>query len=180
MSTQHKAEEDGLRTRLRALRGERSQEEFARLVGLTRSALANYENGRTVPKPSVLRQISQRVGMPDDFLLSGQVRNEYELNRLVAGRGFINECHETEDELTIVRALRAVDPGTVQAVVTTLIRGIGDSAEARARMGDRLGADLHRLDAINRAAGLFEKGSTEEEQAQAGREIARMIGRRKS
>lgn len=179
MSTQHKAEDDGLRTRLRALRGERSQQEFARLVGLTRSALANYENGRTSPKPSVLRQIALRAGVSDEFLLSGRVRNEYELNLAVTGRGFINECHETEDELALVRALRAVDPVTVQAVVATLIKGIGDSPEARSRLGDRLGADLHRLDAINRAAGHFEKGSTEEEQAEAGREIARLMTRAK-
>ena len=97
----------------------------------------------------------------------------------MTGRGFINECHETEDELTVVRALRAVDPVTVQAVVATLIRGIGDSAEARSRLGDRLGADLHRLDAINRTGGQFEKGSTEEEQAEAGREIVRIATRAK-
>lgn len=177
MSTQHKADDEGLRTRLRALRGERSQQVFARIVGLTRSALANYENGRTSPKPSVLRQIALRAGVSDDFLLSGQIRNEYELNLSVTGRGLINECHETEDELAVVRALRAVDPATVQAVVATLIRGIGENSEARSLLGDRLGADLHRLDAINRAAGHFEKGSTEEDQAEAGREIMRIATR---
>lgn len=142
--------------------------------------MANYENGRTSPKPSVLRQIAVRAGVSDDFLLSGQIRNEYELNLAVTGRGFLSECHETEDELTVVRALRAVDPVTVQAVVATLIRGIGDSAEARSRLGDRLGADLHRLDAINRAAGHFAKGSSEEEQAKARREIGRIATHVKS
>jgi hypothetical protein len=75
--------------------------------------------------------------------------------------------------------LRAVDTGTVQAVVTALIRDIGGNPEARARLGERLGADLHRLDAINRAGGQFDKGSSEEEQAVAVREIARMASRPK-
>lgn len=178
MSTQHSA--DDLRNRLRALRGELSQDEFARKVGLTRSALANYENGRTVPKPSILRQISSRAGISDDFLLSGQVRNEYELNLVVAGRGFLKECHETEDELTVVRALRAVDPGTVQDVVTALIRDIGDNPSARANLGDRLGADLHKLDAIARAGGHFSKGGSAEENATTLRKIAQMMPQTKT
>ncbi len=180
VSSQHKEGDGQLQIRLRALRGERSQEEFARLVGLTRSALANYENGRTHPKPSILRQISQRAGISDDFLLSGQVRNEYELNEIFAGRGFLNECHETDDELTIVRALRAVDPSTVQSVVSVLIRDIGENPDTRATLGKGLGADLQRLDAIHRAGGQFDKGSTEEEQAAAGREIIRMTTRAKA
>lgn len=150
------------------------------MVGLSRSALANYENGRTPPKASVLRQISLKAGVSDDFLLSGHVRNEYELNLIATGQGFINECHETDDELSVVRALRAVDPATVQAVVSALIQDIGGNPEARARLGDRLGEDLHRLDAINRAGGHFEKGSSAEEQAEAGREIVRMMTRTKS
>jgi transcriptional regulator with XRE-family HTH domain len=177
VSSQHKEEEGQLRVRLRALRGERSQEEFARLVGLTRSALANYENGRTHPKPSILRQISQRAGLSDNFLLSGQVRNEYELNLVVTGQGFLNECHETGDELTIVRALRAVDPSTVQTVVGALIRDIGENPDTRATLGEGLGADLQRLDAIHRAGGQFSKGSTKEEQAAAVAELKRMTPR---
>lgn len=152
-----------LPARLRSVRGERSQEEFARLVGLTRSAVAYYENGRTVPKPPVLRQISQRIGIADDYLLSGLIRNEYELNLVATGRGFLNECHETADELAMVRALRAVEPSTVQAVVGVLIKDIGDNASTRVKLGPSLGSDLQALDSIHRAGGHFDKGVTAEE-----------------
>lgn len=180
MSSQHKDDAAELPTRLRALRGERSQAEFARIVGLTRSALANYENGRTAPKPSILRQISERAGVSDSFLLSGEVRNEYELNLVVTGRGFINECHETPDELTIVRALRAVSPQTVETVLGLLIRDIGDSAETRARLGNTLGSDLERLDQMHRSGGHIAKGHTREQHADAAREIKRLASGRKA
>lgn len=85
--------------RLRYLRGEQSQEQFAQQIGLTRAALANYETGRTKPKASILREISRKLGLSDEFLLSGKVRNEYELNLVVAGKGMLNECHETPDEV---------------------------------------------------------------------------------
>lgn len=39
----------GFGQQLRAMRGQRSQESFARVLGITRAALANYETGRTTP-----------------------------------------------------------------------------------------------------------------------------------
>lgn len=180
MSSQHKELEAELPARLRALRGERSQEDFARVVGLTRSALANYENGRTVPKPSILRKISERAGVSDSFLLSGEVRNEYELNLVVTGRGFINECHETPDELTIVRALRAVSPLTVQAVLGILIRDIGENPETRSQLGNTLGSDLERLDQMHRMGGHFAKGQSREQYADAVRQIEQIASGQQS
>lgn len=161
MSSQHKIETQEsteVQRRLRALRGERSQEEFAKLVGLTRSALANYENGRTLPKPSILRQISMKAGISDDFLVSGALRNEYELNLVVAGQGMLNECHESSDELAMVDALRALHPSSVKTVVGLLLKEIGESAETRAKLGKGLGSTVAALDDIHRSDGAFTKG----------------------
>lgn len=103
MSTQNSTELVGLGERLRRLQGERSQE-FGALVGLTRSAVANYETERTTPKPSILNEISKN-GNFGRLSASGRVRNEYELNTVVAGRGFLNECHD-DDKLAMIHVLR--------------------------------------------------------------------------
>ena len=158
MSTQTSTE-GSISARLRHLRGERSQEEFAQIIGLSRSALANYETGRTKPKPSILRQISERLGLSEDFLLSGSFRNEYELNLVTTGSGFINERHETEDELAFVRVLRAVDPLTVKAIAGLLLDAVADSPEVRSRLkGLRVDADILRLAAVFKAGGQYEQG----------------------
>ena len=57
--------------RLKELRGDRSQGEFAELLGISsQQTYANYESGR-IPKPLILQQIAQRTGVTVDFLLSG-------------------------------------------------------------------------------------------------------------
>ncbi len=160
--------------RLKYLRGERSQEDFARKLGLTRSALANYETGRTKPKLSVLREISRKLGLSEDFLLSGQVRNEYELNLVATGKGKLNECHETEDELAIVRILRAARPAAVKAIAGILLSEIEDDPRTRERLrGVGVDEDIRRLGAIFRASGQFEKGSSPEEVDAFLRDLAR-------
>lgn len=160
--------------RLKFLRGEQSQEDFARKVGLTRAALANYETGRTKPKPSVLREVSRKLGLSDDFLLSGQVRNEYELNLVVAGKGVLNDGNETEDELAIVGVLRAARPETVKNIIGTLLREIEDDPRTRERLrGPRVDEHIARLGAIFRASGEFSKGSSPEDVDAFLRELAR-------
>jgi transcriptional regulator with XRE-family HTH domain len=161
------------RQSLRALRRERSQEEFARLVGLTRSALATYENGRTTPKPSILRQIESRTGMSEEFFLTGQVRNEFELNLAVTGRSFLNESHETSDELALIQALRCVAPSVSKAVVELRLREIGSSAEVHASLGEYLGEVVATLDCIHREERGFDKGQTAEEYLKAARNLFR-------
>lgn len=55
---------------LRALRGESSQAEFAKLLGLANQVTYHrYENGR-VPRAEVLQQIADRVGLTVNDLLS--------------------------------------------------------------------------------------------------------------
>lgn len=154
-----------LAERLRVLRGERSQEEFAKLVGLTRAALANYETGRTTPKPSVLRAISEKLGLSDDFLKFGGFRNEYELNLIATGEGVPDRSYETDDELAIIRALRAVRPSTIEAIVSLVLDDIAEQPSSREELkGLSVQQDIARLGAILKAGGAYSKGSTKEEE----------------
>ncbi|MFV0410805.1 MAG: helix-turn-helix transcriptional regulator [Paracoccus sp. (in: a-proteobacteria)] len=54
--------------RLRELRGKETQEDFARMIGVSRATLANYEAGRTVPRPSVCRRICRKLGIAENTL----------------------------------------------------------------------------------------------------------------
>lgn len=166
----------GLGARLRQLRGEKSQAEFAREVGLTRSALANYETERTTPKPSVLRKISAKVGISEDFLLDGIVRNEFELDRVVTGNGMTNACHETGDELAILRVLRATRPETVKTIVGMLLQEIENVPEVRRQLvGQNADLDVSKLGEIYRNDGVFAKGGDREEMAEEIRKLARRL-----
>jgi transcriptional regulator with XRE-family HTH domain len=64
-----KYNESDFPTRLKMLRGDRSQGEFATFLGInSQQTYANYENGR-VPKMPILQQISQRCGVSLEWLL---------------------------------------------------------------------------------------------------------------
>ena len=47
---------------LRALRGERTQDEIANAIGITKSAWAMYERGERVPRDEVKIQIARYFG----------------------------------------------------------------------------------------------------------------------
>lgn len=55
--------------RLRQLRGDRTQEDFAKSMGTTRNMLANLENGRHQPRMPVLLDIADKCGVTTDWLL---------------------------------------------------------------------------------------------------------------
>ena len=159
MSTHSSTDNDGVGARLRHLRGESTQEEFAKRLGLTRSALANYENERTKPKPSMLKEISRKLGISEDFLLSGRVRNEYELNLVATGRGMLNESHTTEVEEAILRLLRAMPPIVVRKVAEGLLEQVEINPDVRAHLkGPGIDTDLALVAKVYREGGKFEKG----------------------
>jgi transcriptional regulator with XRE-family HTH domain len=60
--------------RLKALRGDRKKAEFARIIGVSAPDYQRYENGR-MPRADVLSDISVRLGMTVDELLSGNSQN---------------------------------------------------------------------------------------------------------
>lgn len=57
--------------RLKELRGERTQADFAQLTGISLRALANYEQGERLPKVDVVAAICARMGASADWLLFG-------------------------------------------------------------------------------------------------------------
>ena len=58
-----------LSTRLKASRGNRSQAEFARLLGLTQQRYANYEGGVREPDLTTLCGIASKIPCTTDWLL---------------------------------------------------------------------------------------------------------------
>ncbi|WP_367278467.1 helix-turn-helix domain-containing protein [uncultured Amaricoccus sp.] len=148
--------------RLRRVRGEESQEAFSRRVGITRSALANYETGRTQPKPSVLRQISQRLGIPESALLSGDAGSFRELASLLGSNEDIAGLPGlTEHERAIIRVLRLCPPETVHSVVRDIISTL-ESKDFFRELADPLTIvdDIGHLYMIEKAKGAYDRGVT--------------------
>lgn len=55
--------------RLRTLRGELKQAEFARKVGLAQNTYNRYESGERIPDIEVLARLAARLGVSTDWLL---------------------------------------------------------------------------------------------------------------
>lgn len=151
--------------RLRQLRGEATQEDFAEQLGISRSALANYETARTQPKPSQLRDFSRRLGISEDFLLSGTFRNEHELNRIVGGPlNLDSKRYDTPDEQTILRFLRVCRAGAVSKIASFLLEEFEENRDARASADPLyVSGDIARLAAIARDGNVFERGVSQAE-----------------
>lgn len=52
-----------MREKLIRYRGERSQEEMAKMYGISQQAWSKYENGTAVPSPSIMLRIEKDSGM---------------------------------------------------------------------------------------------------------------------
>lgn len=148
--------------RLRRLRGEESQEAFSRRVGITRSALANYETGRTKPKPSVLRQICQRLGVSEGALLSGEATSFRELASLLgSSEDAATLPGLTDHERAIVRVLRLCPPETVHSVVSGIISSLEGNKFFRDGADPlTIVDDISRLYSIEKAKGAYDRGVT--------------------
>ena len=152
----------GIPARLRALRGEESQQSFSERIGITRSALANYETGRTTPKPSVLRNICQKLGISESVLKTGEVSA---FDDLAGAVGTYREVGTlpglTDDEKAIVRVLRLCDASVVHSVVVAIIEG-PEAKKFDRSLADPLTAhvDVARLYQISKADGFYDRGIT--------------------
>jgi len=158
MSTQSSATPTDLGKRLRSLRGDLSQEEFAHKVGLSRSAVANYETGRTTPKPSVLRKISLAMGVEPKLLSDGLITDPSDL---FAALGLPRDGSDqlTKDEWAIIQVLRICEFETAKQVVELILGDIHKGNDISAlRDTLTLGNDVHRLAYIERNAGLYNRG----------------------
>lgn len=174
MTTQNSTEENSIGRRLRLLRGDLTQEEFSQQIGITRSALANYETGRTKPKQKTLRDICKLTGVSETYFIDGTVKDVSELAR-VFGVGSQEPTGITDDEAAIVRVLRICDSSTVLSVVKALTTDIENSAEAR-NLADPLtiAADLARLFTILKMGGVYERGVTQKNLEALVHELARL------
>lgn len=56
-------------SRLRALRGSRTQAEISRILGIKQQVWARYEQGLTTPGSDVLHQICSKLNASSDWLL---------------------------------------------------------------------------------------------------------------
>ena len=116
MSTQ-RATKYGIARRIRFLRGDSTQEEFSRRVGITRSALANYESNRSTPNDFVLDQIASRCDMPATFFDDADLTPNGDWNTAsFLGRVIEGRPDWTDDELSFVRLLRLVPADVVARI----------------------------------------------------------------
>lgn len=58
--------------RIRSIRGERSQKEFAELTGATQSYISDLERGKCFPSVTFLARLSDISGRSFDWILSGK------------------------------------------------------------------------------------------------------------
>lgn len=144
--------------RIKFLRGELSQQEFAEKIGVSRAALANYETGRTVPNESVIRSISEIVGVGVEFIGSGIRPNADGLLNLF-GLGDDQSCAITGDEWAILQGVRTCPPEVVRQAIAIIAQGYFALRQS-AVSGDPIGVaeDLLRLQMILDKGGQFSKG----------------------
>jgi transcriptional regulator with XRE-family HTH domain len=58
--------------RIRALRGERSQVDFARLMGVSQAQLSKYELGQSAPPLGFLARLAKDSGKSIDWIVVGK------------------------------------------------------------------------------------------------------------
>lgn len=159
--TQHKSSEErawanALGKRLRSLRGTISQEDFAKAFGVTRSALANYETGRSRAPMQLLEKIAESRGLDICELAAGPDPADYEdeLKALV-GDG----TKLTSDEWAFIRLLRLVRPETVSAVVQDILSHFEHNSPAL-QLADpqTVAVDLARLYTIAKDPKRYDRG----------------------
>jgi transcriptional regulator with XRE-family HTH domain len=62
--------------RIRAIRGERSQKEFAKITGATQSYISDLERGKCFPSVTFLARLSELSGRSYDWILTGKEERE--------------------------------------------------------------------------------------------------------
>lgn len=149
---------DAVARRIRFVRGAMSQAAFAERIGVSRSAVANYETGRTVPPVEVLKAISEAFGLSSEFLKTGDVKSAAELATAVG----LSPSHPdtlTEDEWAIARVLRLTDPEVVTNVVRIILDALTLDEEAK-RLADpmTIEIDVARLLMILERRGQYHRG----------------------
>ena len=92
--------------RLKKLRGDLSQGEFAKKIGVSYKGYQRYESGERIPRPHVLFEIAEKESVTVDWLLSGKVRSlEEKILAKEIGAPF-SQQRVSRSEMQIVDRLR--------------------------------------------------------------------------
>jgi DNA-binding XRE family transcriptional regulator len=68
----HPIEGTKLSLMLSGLRGRRTQEDVAKLAGVSRASYSHYETGRVQPTLKTLKRLAEIYGVTTDYLLQGE------------------------------------------------------------------------------------------------------------
>ncbi|MGY6410733.1 MAG: helix-turn-helix domain-containing protein [Alkalilacustris sp.] len=153
--------------RLRHIRGDRTQQEFAELLGLTRSALANYETGRTKPKLSSLRQIAEKLEFEERWYLEGRELHaqriapwhaEQMMDRMLEASHPLENSgvwsFYTPDERCIIDVLGVCSEELVARLLSEMLA----EAEGNPQAAARFAKDPHRAAKERRLRAIIEAG----------------------
>ena len=135
----------GIAERIRAIRGERTQREFAEQLGIDRATLANYERGRRTPNYETLKKISDVSGTDVPRLIFGEeTKTPFQLyqqkidKKLVRisreNPGYIPKWFISDDEIALIVcyriATRSLEGDPIRCLEGILKLAEGESKEA--------------------------------------------------
>ena len=150
--------------RIRTIRGDRTQAEFAKIVGVSRAALANYETGRTIPSDFVILKMANAVGVAPSVISGGTVGDWTfeELAVMVGAKQNAEGSNDlSEDEKAIVRILRGCDNETAVTVAEAILAAFKEGRFEKSLFNTlTLTDDLSSLTAIGQRKRQFHKGIT--------------------
>lgn len=152
-------QEGTISRRIRFLRGKETQERFSKRLGISRSALANYETGRSRPNEFVLKQIADALNMPVEYFGTFDLKEDPSPAALY-GSVIEGKPDWTGDEVAIINVLRVCPRHAVLKVIELLIEA-ASCEELTVSLGRifSIKEDFERLIAIASRKGLFQKGS---------------------
>lgn len=129
--------------RIRAARGEASQEDFAKEIGVSRSALTNYEAGRRLPNDLTLAKIAEIAGVPVQELLFGSpivpfglYAKRVEAAAMAASKkapGFIPRFMLSDDEYSFIALFRMMQEEAIGREILHQVVDYWDDAIGHAK-----------------------------------------------
>jgi transcriptional regulator with XRE-family HTH domain len=145
--------------RLRYLRGEETQEAFAKRVGVSRSALANYETGRSKPDDYTLQRIAENTNTSMEYFVSYVDPLANSSMAALVGAAIEGVPDWTDDEATLVRMLRLCDDPALRDIVRAVNDAVGNR-EVLVNLGTvfQLKDDLQRLLELAAGQRTYERG----------------------
>ncbi|WP_413221528.1 helix-turn-helix transcriptional regulator [Tritonibacter mobilis] len=163
--------------RIRALRGDETQANFAEKIGVSRSALANYETGRTKPNDMTVLKIANLTGVSPSSIVSDEAYSFDDLAALVAAKPTLNSIGDlSEDEKAMVRLVRACSDQDIQRVASVIVDGVSsDSFLSEVADVVNFERDLTRMVALQSGSTRYLRGYTQD----TLRTIIEAIGRKK-